>query len=208
MDEFLRHTGVAASIAEDNVDTDQIIPSREMKRVSKKGLGTGLFADWRYRYEGRRKAGDNESFVLNQPEFSDASILLAGANFGCGSSREHAVWALRDFGIRVVIAESFGRIFANNCARNRLLAIRLSAEEIATIRSATETDPQNRRVTVDLESRKILLSDERSIPFSVDEFDRTMLMQGLDYIDYSLQYAQEIDSFVERDRISRPWAYL
>ncbi len=208
MAEFLRHTGVAASIAEDNVDTDQIIPSREMKRVSKKGLGAGLFANWRYRYDGTNKIGDNESFVLNQAAFSGTSILLSGKNFGCGSSREHAVWALRDFGIRVIIAESFGRIFANNCARNRLLAIRLRAEEIAAICLATEADPQNRRVTVDLEIRQVQLPDGEPIPFEIDAFERTMLMKGLDYIDYSLQYTPEIDSFIERDRSTRPWAYL
>ena len=208
MAEFLRHTGVAASIAEDNVDTDQIIPSREMKRVSKKGLGAGLFANWRYRYDGANRTGDNGSFVLNQPAYNGTSIILSGRNFGCGSSREHAVWALRDFGIRVIIAESFGRIFANNCARNRLLAIRLSAEDIAAIRRDTETDPQNQRVTVDLENQQVLLPDGEPIPFEIDAFERTMLMKGLDYIDYSLQYKPEIDSFIERDRAARPWAYL
>ncbi len=208
MAEFLQHSGVTASIAEDNVDTDQIIPSREMKSVSKKGLGKGLFAGWRYRYEGTAKAGDNESFVLNRPEYTGTSILLAGRNFGCGSSREHAVWALRDFGIRVIIAESFGRIFANNCARNRVLAIRLSADQIAAIRRDTESDPQKRLLTVDLQNRVIRLPGGTTIAFDVDDFDRTMLMKGLDYIDYSLQFEQDIDRHISNDRLARPWAHL
>ena len=107
----------------DNIDTDQIIPSREMTRVSKHGLGAGLFAGWRYLYDGKEKIGLKKDFVLTQPRYQGASILLGGRNFGCGSSREHAVWALLDFGIKAVIAESFGRIFRNNCARNGLLAI-------------------------------------------------------------------------------------
>lgn len=208
MAEFLRHSGVAASIPEDNVDTDQIIPSREMKKVSKMGLGEGLFAGWRYRYEGTRKTGDNEAFVLNRPEYAGTSILLAGRNFGCGSSREHAVWALHDFGIRVIIAESFGRIFGNNCARNRLLAIRLPAEQIAAIRRETKSDPQNRRLTVDLEKRIVTLPGGTKAAFDVDAFDREMLMKGLDYVDFTLQYEEEIDRFIKDDQTARPWAHL
>ena len=208
MNEFLTHTGVAATIPEDNVDTDQIIPSREMKRVSKKGLGDGLFAGWRYRYEGTKKIGENEDFVLNKPDYAGTSILLAGKNFGCGSSREHAVWALRDYGIRAIIAESFGRIFSRNCARNRLLAICLSADEIAAIRRATATDPQENRLTIDLEKCAVTLPGGTEMMFEVDAFDREMLMKGLDYIDYTLQYEKTIDRFIDDDRITRPWAHL
>ena len=208
MSEFVRHTGVAASIPEDNVDTDQIIPSREMKKVSKKGLGTGLFAGWRYRYDGKTKTGDNDSFVLNKPEFADTSILLAGKNFGCGSSREHAVWALRDYGIRIIIAESFGRIFSSNCARNGLLAICLPAQYISAIRKETETDPQEDLLTVDLEIRVVTLPGGTEFVFDIDEFDREMLMKGLDYIDFTLQYEKDIDRFTAEDKAARPWAYL
>ena len=208
MTEFLRHTGVAASIGEDNVDTDQIIPSREMKRVSKSGLGDGLFAGWRYCYDGTTRIGDNESFVLNQPEYAGTSILLAGKNFGCGSSREHAVWALGDYGIRTIIAESFGRIFRNNCARNGLLAIRLSAEQITAIRCEVEPDPQNRLLVVDLENNIVSLPSGAEYAFESDPFDRKMLMSGLDYVDFTLQYKADIDRFSAADRAARPWAHL
>ena len=208
MSGFKQHRGVCAPIREDNVDTDQIIPSREMKRVSKKGLGDGLFAGWRYRYEGTERAGLNDDFVLNQGAYANATILLGGKNFGCGSSREHAVWALADFGIRVILAESFGRIFLNNCARNRLLAVALAAEELDAIESAIGADPQRHQLEIDLERKRIGLPNGNGIAFDVPEFDRTMLLKGLDYIDFTLQYAAEIDQFVENDRRARRWAHF
>ena len=205
---FGTHVGVCAPIRQDNVDTDQIIPSREMKKVSKQGLGEGLFAGWRYEFAGTEKIAPRADFVLNQPAYENTSILLGGKNFGCGSSREHAVWALRDYGIRVIIAESFGRIFRNNCARNRLLAVKLSGTEIDAIAVATESDPQSRTLCVNLENCNITLPDGREIGFRMDEFDRGMLLKGLDYIDYTLQYAGDVDAFLDRDRLSRSWAYL
>jgi len=208
MKAFIRHDGVVAPILLDNVDTDQIIPSREMKRVSKEGLGGGLFAGWRYHFDGDAKVGLKDDFVLNQPAYRGASILLGGRNFGCGSSREHAVWALKDFGIRAVLAQSFGRIFRANCARNGILAVRLSGEHIDAIRAATESDPQDATIVVDLERTLIVLPHGQEIAFDIDAFDRGMLLQGLDYIDYTLQYAGDIDRFEERDRLNRPWAYL
>ncbi len=208
MSGFSIHEGVAAPIRQDNVDTDQIIPSREMKRVSKEGLGDGLFAGWRYLYADGEKARPNPDFVLNQPAFAGATILLGGRNFGCGSSREHAVWALADFGIRVIIAASFGRIFRANCARNRLLALTLSAADIEAIDDYTAEDPQGRQVSVDLERLRVRLDDGREFAFEIDEFDRGMLLAGLDYIDFSLRYEDDIDAFVRRDRLSRPWAHL
>lgn len=208
MEAFNRLDGVCVPLLIDNVDTDQIIPSREMKRVSKHGLGEGLFAGSRYLYEGKNKVGTNSEFVLNKPEFSGASILLSGRNFGCGSSREHAVWALHDFGIRAVIAESFGRIFRINCARNGLLALELPAEAVATLAQQTAIDPPSRRVSIDLSSREVTAPAGDVFKFSTDESDRRMLMLGLDYIDYSLQYAADIDAFKEKDRRLRPWAYL
>ena len=203
-----KHTGVCAPIPIDNVDTDQIIPSREMKRVSKLGLGKGLFAGWRYVYEGTDKVGLRDDFVLNQPQYDDASIILAGKNFGCGSSREHAVWALRDFGIKVIIAESFGRIFRSNCARNGLLAIELPSDKIELLRNETAPAPQTEQVTVDLSTCRVHSPSGESIEFSIDAADQNMLLEGLDYIDFTLRFADDIDAFVERDREARPWAYL
>ena len=203
MKPFTQHSGIAAALLVDNIDTDQIIPSREMKRVSKLGLGDGLFAGWRYIYDGAERAGENAEFVLNDPVFRNATILLGGANFGCGSSREHAVWALADFGIRAVIASGFGRIFRNNCARNGLLAVELAAEDVERI-AAQGAEP----VDIDLEACRLTLGDGTTIDFDVPPADRNMLIQGLDYIDFALRYADDIDAYVTRDRQSRPWAHL
>jgi len=205
---FLQHMGVTAPIVVDNVDTDQIIPSREMKRVSRHGLGEGLFAGWRYQYEDMEKVGLRKNFVLNKPEYFGASIILGGKNWGCGSSREHAVWALADYGIRVIIAESFGRIFYRNCARNGLLAVELPAEQIDVLIETTKASPQSSRVLVDLIKGEIHAPNGDIFPFSIAESDRNMLLNGLDYIEYSLQYEQEIIQFGEKDRLARPWAYL
>jgi 3-isopropylmalate/(R)-2-methylmalate dehydratase small subunit len=200
--------GVTAPIVIDNVDTDQIIPSREMKRVSRHGLGEGLFAGWRYQYEDMEKVGLRKNFVLNKPEYFGASIILGGKNWGCGSSREHAVWALADYGIRVIIAESFGRIFYRNCARNGLLAVELPAEQIDLLIETTKASPQSSRVLVDLMKGEIHAPNGNIFAFSIAESDRNMLLNGLDYIEYSLQYEQEIIQFGENDRLARPWAYL
>jgi 3-isopropylmalate/(R)-2-methylmalate dehydratase small subunit len=208
MEAITLHEGICAPLTVDNVDTDQIIPSREMKRISKHGLGEGLFAGSRYLFDGMKKTGPNEDFVLNKPEFKDASILLSGKNFGCGSSREHAVWALHDFGIKAVIAESFGRIFRINCARNGLLAVELGAVQIESLVQQTASDPQSQRVLVDLTQCQIRAPRGDVFEFGIDESDRRMLTLGLDYIDYSLQHAADIDTFKQADRVRRPWAHL
>jgi len=205
---FIQHMGVVAPMIIDNVDTDQIIPSREMKRVSRHGLGDGLFAGWRYNYDDMKKVGLRKNFVLNRPEFFATSIILGGKNWGCGSSREHAVWALYDYGIRVIIAESFGRIFRRNCARNGLLAIELPQEQIATLEKQVSDSPQSSRVLVDLAKGELHAPRGEVFEFSVWESDRNMLLNGLDYIEYTLQHEDAIDSFNVRDRIARPWAYL
>ena len=205
---FTTHEGVCAPLRTDNIDTDQIIPSREMKTVSKTGRGTGLFAGWRYADNGRDKTAPNKDFVLNRSAYEGASILLGGSNFGCGSSREHAVWALRDFGIRVIIAESFGKIFRNNCARNRLLAIELPQDTIERIERSIAANPQSCRLTVDLERQLIGLPGGETLHFEVNAFDRGMLLKGLDYVDVALQFQDDIDDFVTRDRASRPWAHF
>ncbi len=206
MNAFTTHTGVAAPLLVDNVDTDQIIPSREMKRVSKTGLKDGLFAGWRW--SDADKTNPDASFVLNQPGYENTSMLLGGKNFGCGSSREHAVWALREFGIRVVIAESFGRIFRNNCARNGMLAIRLPHDAIVRLVAATEKDPASLQLTVDLVECTVTSPDGIAHRFEMDGSDRNMLIKGLDYIDFTLQFEDDIARFIASDRDIRPWAYL
>ena len=208
MKPFTQHRGICAPILVDNVDTDQIIPSREMTRVSKLGLGAGLFAGWRYRYDGKEKVGPNPEFVLNKPQYDGTSVLFGGSNFGCGSSREHAVWALRDYGIKTIIAESFGRIFRSNCARNGLLAIALPAATIEVLRQQTDSDPQTQLLTIDLTARQLQAPDGDIIEFDIDESVRNMLVQGLDPIDYSLQFQSDIRQFIEQDRTLRPWAHL
>ncbi|MEM1261054.1 MAG: 3-isopropylmalate dehydratase small subunit [Pseudomonadota bacterium] len=204
---FNKHSGVVAPLRRDNIDTDAIIPSREMKRVSKSGLGVGLFAAWRYADNGRKKDELVAEFVLNQPAYQGASIVLGGTNFGCGSSREHAVWALNDYGIRVVIAPSFGAIFQRNCYRNGLLAIELPEASIDAIETATAADPQTHTVTVNLAAGKIVTS-AGDIDFAVGDEVRDRLLSGADDIDLTLQYADEIAAFRETRYHDEPWADL
>lgn len=186
---FSTHDGIAAPFLFDNVDTDQIIPSREMKSVSKTGLAGGLFAGQRY-ISGRI---ENPDFILNQPEYRDATILVSGKNFGCGSSREHAVWALKEYGFRVVIAESFGEIFYNNCVRNGILPIQLSKDVIAGLK---------RGVRIDLTAQTV---DAKK--FEIAEGDKAMLVGGLDPIAMTLEDEDVISAHFARDARARPWLY-
>jgi 3-isopropylmalate/(R)-2-methylmalate dehydratase small subunit len=199
-------TGVAAPLIRANVDTDAIIPSREMRSVSKQGLAEGLFAGWRYTAIGNREP--EPTFVLNRPEYAGASILLAGENFGCGSSREHAVWALLEYGMRAVLAPSFAPIFRMNCVRNGILPVRLPAEAIASLAASVASDPQARRVTVDLLRRTVTGPDGLEHAFDIEPESREMLLEGLDAIDLTLKLAPAIDAFVASDRAARPWIYL
>ena len=208
MRKFETLTGIAAPLLRDNVDTDSIIPSREMKRVSKSGLGRGLFAGWRYADDGRNKSVLNESFVLNQAGYTEASILLAGANFGCGSSREHAVWALDDFGIRAIIAQSFGAIFQRNCYRNGLLAIELAASEIERIADSVAANPVERRLTVDLEHGQIIDPLGRFVAFDIGAEARQRLLAGADDIDLTLEHAADIATFKAARYRAEPWAEI
>ncbi len=189
MTPFVLHHGITAYFNQDNIDTDQIIPSREMKTVSKTGLADGLFAGQRYT-EGRKP---NPNFILNQAGYKNATIVLAGQNFGCGSSREHAVWALKDYGFRAIIAQSFGEIFYNNCVRNGILPIQMDAKEIASL---------GQEVTINLPNQKV-----DDVPFDIPPSDKKMLVEGLDMIDQSLVHQRDIDDFFRRDRISRAWKY-
>lgn len=196
---------VAAPLIRANVDTDAIIPSREMKTVSKTGLADGLFAGWRYTAIGSREP--NPSFVLNQVAYAKAQILLGGENFGCGSSREHAVWALHEFGIRAVIAPSFAPIFFGNCVRNGIVPVRLAAAAIQDIASWVGIDPQAHRVKVDVEALQVAAGEGVNWRFELDTESREMLLEGLDAIDLTLRNKPDIDAFLERDRIVRPWIY-
>ena len=204
MDEFVRHEGIAAPLLRANIDTDAIIPSREMKRVSKHGLGEGLFAGWRYLSQERREP--NPDFVLNQPDYRGASILLGGANFGCGSSREHAVWALREYGIRAIVAPGFGTIFAGNCVRNGLLPLVLPGEVIAAIAAWVSAAPGQNRVLIDLQAQQ-LEAVGQTYSFEIDTGDRRMLLQGLDAIALTQTRGEIIERFHRRRQKLRPWLY-
>jgi 3-isopropylmalate/(R)-2-methylmalate dehydratase small subunit len=198
-------TAVAAPLLRANVDTDAIIPSREMKSVSRHGLADGLFAGWRYTTIGGRDP--DPRFVLNQPAYAGTRILLAGDNFGCGSSREHAVWALLEYGIRAVIAPSFAPIFHGNCVRNGILPLRLEAASIARLAEAVAPDPQRHTLTVDLVRQRVS-GPGVDYGFEIAREDREMLLEGLDAIDLTLKHAAAIDAFQARDRAQRPWIYL
>jgi 3-isopropylmalate/(R)-2-methylmalate dehydratase small subunit len=206
MEAFTKLTAVALPLVRDNVDTDAIIPSREMKTVSKVGLADGLFAGWRYTAVGGREP--NPEFVLNDPAYRGARILISGANFGCGSSREHAVWALAEYGFRAVIAESFSPIFYGNCVRNGVAPVELPADTIAALASEVAEAPQERMVTVDLVRRQVISPGGRVAAFTIDDEAREMLLEGLDAIDLTLKRKGEIDSVREQDKSRRPWAYL
>lgn len=205
MEKFISHRGVTAPLLRNNIDTDAIIPSREMKRVSKLGLGEGLFSAWRYLSKDSREL--NPDFVLNKAEYQGASILLALDNFGCGSSREHAVWALKDFGIRCVIAEGFGSIFARNCLRNGILLIELDKNQIESIGAFVEISPQEHQVEIDLPTQVIHLQGREPIAFDIVENDKEVLLKGLDHISMTLEMSSERQQFMDRDRVARPWMY-
>lgn len=202
MEKLIQVESVAAPLMRINIDTDAIIPSREMKRVSKSGLDEGLFAGWRYTLPGGREP--NPDFVLNKPEYNDAKIILAGDNFGCGSSREHAVWALHGFGIRVIIAPSFGSIFYQNCIRNGLLPVCLPAAEVSALAAFVESAPLEHRLCVDLE-RCVVVAGERELPFEIAENHRDMLLRGLDPIALTLQHEAVILAFEGAYYQARPW---
>jgi 3-isopropylmalate/(R)-2-methylmalate dehydratase small subunit len=203
MQAFRKHTGIVAPLDKVNVDTDQIIPKQFLKRIERTGFGQFLFYDWRFSGDGREIDG----FVLHDPRYRGASILVAGKNFGCGSSREHAVWALADFGFRVVIAPSFGDIFANNSLKNGLLTVRLEEEQVREIvRKAASVEGY--RLTVDLE--RLVVEDDSGFAasFSVDEFARHCLMNGLDDVGLTLQHEAEIAAFEARHPVRAEMAGL
>jgi 3-isopropylmalate/(R)-2-methylmalate dehydratase small subunit len=190
MQPFRTHTGRVAPLDRVNVDTDQIIPKQFLKRIERTGFGQFLFYDWRFSGDGKKIT----NFVLDQPPYQGATILVAGKNFGCGSSREHAVWALADFGFRVVIASSFADIFANNSLKNGLLTIRLEEAQVAEImRRAQETG--NYSLTVDLEDLRVKDDQGLSASFTMDEFSRHCLLNGLDDIGLTMQHEAAIAAY-------------
>ena len=193
MQPFTRLTGIAAPLDRVNVDTDQIIPKQFLKRIERTGFGQFLFFDWRYLEDGR----PNPDFELNHPEYAGATILLAGRNFGCGSSREHAPWALLEYGFRAIIAPSFADIFYNNCFKNGMLPVTLPEAQVTALLRRAQAQP-GYRVTVDLE--RCLVEDEQGLrhAFQVDEFRRSCLLNGLDDIGLTLQHEAAITAFEQR----------
>ena len=191
MHEFKQHTGVAAPLDAANVDTDQIIPKQFLQKVSKLGFGKHLFHDWRFLDDAGEQP--NPDFILNAPRYAGASILLARENFGNGSSREHAPWALADYGLRAIIAPSFADIFYGNSLNNGLLVVRLKAEEVDALFKLVEAN-EGQTITVDLENQQVRAGD-LSFDFAIDEFRRYCIMNGLDNIGLTLQHGDAIDAF-------------
>ena len=200
MQPFTVLTGVAAPLKIVNVDTDMIIPKQYLKTIKRTGLGTGLFAEMRYREDG----SENPDFVLNRPAYRKAQIIVAGDNFGCGSSREHAPWALLDFGIRCVIAMGFADIFYNNCFKNGILPIKVSPEDIEKLFDDAERGA-NATLTIDLGAQEIRGPDGGHVTFDLDPFRKHCLLNGLDDIGLTLSKAPAIDAY-EQKLSARPWA--
>jgi len=200
MEKFTVLEGVAAPLKIINVDTDMIIPKQYLKTIKRTGLGKGLFSEQRYNDDG----SENPDFVLNKPSYRNARILVAGDNFGCGSSREHAPWALADFGIRCVISTSFGDIFYNNCFKNGILPIRVSHEDLDKLFDDAERG-SNATLTVDLEKQEIRGPDGGTVRFEIDPFRKHCLLNGLDDIGLTMEKAPAIASFEAREKAARPW---
>ena len=193
MKPFIRHTGLVATMDRSNVDTDQIIPKQFLKRIERTGFGQYLFYDWRFHPDGT----ENPEFELNHKRFKGASILVARSNFGNGSSREHAVWALDDFGIRCVIADSFADIFYNNCSKNGVLPVVLTKAEVEQLHQQTAAKA-GYQLTVDLESQTVTDDDGFSASFQIDDYRRKCFLEGLDHIALTLQHEDKITEFEER----------
>ena len=201
MEKFNKLTAVAAPMPIINIDTDMIIPKDYLKTIKRTGLGEGLFAEMRYNEDG----SDNGEFVLNTPAYSKAQILVAGDNFGCGSSREHAPWALLDFGIRCVISTSFADIFYNNCFKNGILPVVVSQDELDKLMDDAERGA-NSTITVDLEAQTISGPDGGTINFDIDQSRKERLLEGIDDIGETLGKADDISAFESKNAENRPWA--
>ncbi len=200
MDKFTSLTGVAAPLPIDNIDTDMIIPKQYLKTIQRTGLGAGLFAEMRYRDDG----SENPDFVLNKPQYRKAVILVAGDNFGCGSSREHAPWALLDFGVRCIISTDFADIFYNNCFKNGVLPIRVSREDLGKLMDDAERGA-NATLSVDLPGQEIRGPDGGVVRFEIDPFRKQCLIEGLDDIGLTMVEAPAITDFEQKSAAARPW---
>ena len=200
MEKFTTLEGVAAPIKQINVDTNAIIPKQYLKTIKRTGLGKGLFSEQRYKDDG----SENPDFVLNKSAYRKAKILVAGDNFGCGSSREHAPWALKDFGIKCVISTSFGDIFYNNCFKNGLLPIRVSPDDLEKLFDDADRGA-NATLTVDLEKQEIRGPDGGAVKFEIDPFRKKCLLEGLDDIGLTQQKQKKIDNYEEKAKAARPW---
>lgn len=200
MQKFTTLTAIAAPLDIMNVDTDMIIPKQFLKTIERTGLGKSLFNDMRYNEDGSEKA----DFVLNKPQYRKSHILVAGDNFGCGSSREHAPWALLDFGIRSVISTSFADIFYNNCFKNGILPVVLPKEAVAEL---MQDASEGVEITVDLANQKVIGGNRKEYSFSVDPHRKHCLLNGLDDIGLTLQHKSSIDSFEARQKAAQPWLY-
>jgi len=211
MEKFLTFKGVACPLDRSNVDTDAIIPKQFLKSIKRTGFGPNLFDAWRYLDEGAPDKDNsnrplNPDFVLNDPRYAGSQVLLARENFGCGSSREHAPWALADYGFRVIVAPSFADIFFNNCFKNGLLPIVLDADTVDRLFAAA-TDAEPLEIEVDLAAQRLRLPDGEELAFQVDPFRKHCLLEGLDDIGLTLQHVDEIRAFEAKRRESRPWLY-
>lgn len=211
MDQFQVHTGLVMPLDRSNVDTDAIIPKQYLKSIKRTGFGVTLFDDWRYLEPGESGMDHstrsiNPDFVLNKPRYQGASILLGRENFGCGSSREHAVWALMDYGFRVVIAPSFADIFFNNSFKNGLLPIVLPAETIAQLFAEVDQE-EGYQLTIDLPAQTVITPRGERLTFEVEDFRKHCLLNGLDDIALTLQYADEIKAYEARRQQEAPWLF-
>ena len=211
MEKFINLDGLVVPLDRANVDTDAIIPKQFLKSIKRSGFGPNAFDEWRYMDQGEpgqdnSRRPKNPNFVLNQERYQGASILLARSNFGCGSSREHAPWALQDFGFRAILAESFADIFYNNCFKNGLLPIVVPKAEMDALFGLTEHTP-GYRLTVDLAAQLIVRPDGHAIPFDVDAFRTECLLNGWDDIGLTLRHAEKIREFEARRRGEQPWLF-
>ena len=200
MDKFEKLSGIAAPMPLINIDTDMIIPKVFLKTIKRSGLGVNLFDEMRYLDDG----SENPDFVLNKPQYREAEILVAGDNFGCGSSREHAPWAIKDFGIRCVISTSYADIFFNNCFKNGILPIVLPQAQVDVLMKDAEKG-SNARIEVDLDAQTVTTSDGETFSFEVDTFKKHCLLNGLDDIGLTMEKAASIDAYESKLQVSHPW---
>ena len=202
MDSFTKHTGLVIPLDRANIDTDAIIPKQFLRKIERTGFGKHLFHEWRYLdYEGTK---ENPDFVLNKPQYRNSTVLLTRDNFGCGSSREHAPWALADYGFRVIIAPSFADIFYNNCAKNGILLVPLRSNEVDELFKEVLNSP-GVQITADLPAQNIIFPSGKIYSFAINSFAKDCLLKGLDQIAWTLQFKDKISEYEQKIAIARPW---